>query len=174
MHWELKFNKKYALAEKSKNIFYYICFNIINNKKHHLDQNSRPLWGRKWHVVHEVRDVPDERNTKILHQGTPSHTFKSFQNHYKTKSSPSECQLRDLHGAKSQGLQQNKTFQMSIAAGYCLLFNRQRVRARDRQFVEEHQEFSKRLKEGPSGQQTYAFIGVNRSIGDHLFLHSGE
>lgn len=169
MHWELKFNKKYALGEKSKNIFYYICFNIINNKKHHLDQNSRPLWGRKWHVVHEVRDVPDERNTKILHQVTPLKAFKII-----TKLNLAHQNVRDLHGAKSQGLQQNKTFQMSIAAGYCLLFNRQRVRAGDRQFVEEHQEFSKRLKEGPSGQQTYAFIGVNRSIGDHLFLHSGE
>lgn len=106
--------------------------------------------------------------TKV-HQVTPLKAFKII-----TKLNLAHQNVRDLHGAKSQGLQQNKTFQMSIAAGYCLLFNRQRVRAGDRQFVEEHQEFSKRLKEGPSGQQTYAFIGVNRSIGDHLFLHSGE
>lgn len=55
-----------------------------------------------------------------------------------------------------------------------LLFNRQWVGAWDGELVEEHQELSEGLKEGPAWEQTDAFIGVHRPVGDHLLLHRGE
>lgn len=48
------------------------------------------------------------------------------------------------------------------------------MRAGDGQLVEEHQELAEGLEEGPAGEQTDAFIGVHRPVGDHLLLHRGE
>lgn len=48
------------------------------------------------------------------------------------------------------------------------------MRARDGELVDEHQELAEGLKEGPAGEQTDAFIGVHRPVGDHLLLHRGE
>lgn len=55
-----------------------------------------------------------------------------------------------------------------------LLFNGQRVRAWDGQFVEEHEELAERLEEGPARQHTDALVGVDGSIGDHFLLHCSE
>lgn len=61
-----------------------------------------------------------------------------------------------------------------MSASGILLFNRQWVRAGDGQLVEEHQELAEGLEEGPAREQTDAFIGVHRPVGDHLLLHRGE
>lgn len=58
--------------------------------------------------------------------------------------------------------------------GASLLFNGQRVRPGDRQFVEEHQELAEGLKEGPAGQQADALVGVDLAVGNHLLLHRGK
>lgn len=58
--------------------------------------------------------------------------------------------------------------------GAALLFNGQRVRPGDRQFVEEHEELAEGLKEGPAGQQADALVGVDVAVGDHLLLHRAE
>lgn len=63
---------------------------------------------------------------------------------------------------------------MSIVTSRFLLFNGQRVWARDGELVEEHQELVEGLEEGPAGEHADAFIGVYGSVGDHLLLHRGE
>lgn len=55
-----------------------------------------------------------------------------------------------------------------------LLLDRQRVRARDGQLVQEHEELAEGLKEGPAGEQADALVGVYGSVWDHLLLNSGE
>lgn len=57
---------------------------------------------------------------------------------------------------------------------WTVLLNGQRVRPRDRQLVEEHEELAEGLEEGPAGQQADALVGVHRPVGDHLLFHRCE
>lgn len=57
--------------------------------------------------------------------------------------------------------------------GYMLL-NRQRMRSRDRKFVEKHQKFAERLKERPAGEKADAFIGVHRLGYDKFLAHCSD
>ena len=108
--------------------------------------------------MHEVRDVPVERNVQNV---------VYFQTRHPT------CQNMGFKCPQQSVFVYvlNTTSQLVCRV---VLFDRQRVRPRDGQLVEEHQELAEGLEEGPAGEQADAFVGVHGPVGDHLLLHRGE
>lgn len=48
------------------------------------------------------------------------------------------------------------------------------MRARDRKLVDEPEELAEGFKERPVGEQADAFVGIYRTVWDHLLLHCSE